>query len=106
MEIQAAKQDGYLMGLSYLDTSRGVNPIIQKLPFSLQEKWLTVGSKYKEDYRVSFPPFNFLVDFVSRQAKIRNYPSFSLCDCTGRVSQANQTSFSSSCRDTQDSGLC
>ncbi len=77
MEIQAAKQDGYLMGLSYLDTSRGVNPIIQKLPFSLQEKWLTVGSKYKEDYRVSFPPFNFLVDFVSRQAKIRNYPSFS-----------------------------
>ncbi len=38
MEIQTAKQDGDLMGLSYLDTSRGVNPIIQKLPFSLQEK--------------------------------------------------------------------
>lgn len=36
MEIQAAKQDSGLMGLSYLDTPRGVNPIIQKLP--LHEK--------------------------------------------------------------------
>ncbi|XP_067273612.1 uncharacterized protein [Pseudorasbora parva] len=78
MEIQAAKQDGDLMGLSYLDTPRGVNPIIQKLPFSLQEKWLTVGSKYKEDCRVSFPPFKFLVDFVCQQAKMRNDPSFFL----------------------------
>lgn len=78
MEIQAAMQDGDLMGLTYLDTPRGVNPIIQKLPFSLQEKWLTVGSKYKEDYRVSFPPFKFLVDFVCQQAKMRNDPSFSL----------------------------
>ncbi|XP_048868217.1 uncharacterized protein LOC125740722 isoform X1 [Brienomyrus brachyistius] len=78
MEIQAAMQDGDLMGLSYLDTARGVNPIIQKLPFNLQEKWLTVGSKYKEDYSVSFPPFEFLVDFVCQQAKMRNDPSFSL----------------------------
>ncbi len=78
MEIRAAKQDGDLMGLSYLDTPRGVNPIIQKLPFSLQEKWLTLGSKYKEDCRVSFPPFNFLVDFVCQQAKMRNDPSFFL----------------------------
>lgn len=77
-EIQAAMQDGDLMGLSYLDTPWGVNPIIQKLPFSLQEKWLTVGSKYKEDYRVSFPPFKFLVGFVCQQAKMCNDPSFSL----------------------------
>ncbi len=93
MEIQAAKQDGYLMGLSYLDTSRGVNPIIQKLPFSLQEKWLTVGSKYKEDYRVYFPPFKFLVDFVSRQAKIRNDPSFSLTTVQEEFRKPNKPVF-------------
>ncbi len=93
MEIQAAKQDGYLMGLSYLDTSSGVNPIIQKLPFSLQEKWLTVGSKYKEDYRVSFPPFKFLVDFVSRQAKIRDDPSFSLTTVQEEFRKPNKPIF-------------
>lgn len=31
-ELLAAKEDGYLAGLSYLDTSRGIKPIIEKLP--------------------------------------------------------------------------
>lgn len=93
MEIQAAKQDGDLMGLSYLDTPRGVNPIIQKLPFSLQEMWLTVGSKYKEDYRVSIPPFKFLVDFVRQQAKMRNDPSFSLTTIQEESRRPNKPAF-------------
>ncbi|KAL4000683.1 acetylcholinesterase [Sarotherodon galilaeus] len=75
-ELQAAKLDGYLPGLSYLDTARGVHPIVEKLPFHLQEKWTMVGSKFKEDHNVSFPPFAFFVEFVKRQAKARNDPSF------------------------------
>lgn len=75
-EVEAAKLDGYLTGLSYLDTARGVSPIVEKLPFHLQERWTMVGSNYKEEYKVSFPPFSFFVDFVRGQAKARNDPSF------------------------------
>ncbi len=37
-ELQVAKEDSYLAGLSYLDTSRGIKPIIEKLPYNMQEK--------------------------------------------------------------------
>ncbi|XP_061829090.1 uncharacterized protein [Nerophis lumbriciformis] len=76
MELQAAKTDGTLPGLHYLDTARGISPLVHKLPSSLQEKWLSVGSDYKERCRVSFPPFEVFVDFIFHQAKIRNDPSF------------------------------
>lgn len=49
---------------------------MEKLPFHLQEKWTMVGSKIKEDQNVSFPPFSVFVEFVKRQAKARNDPSF------------------------------
>lgn len=77
LELECAKADGYLPGLAYLDTPRGVNPIVEKLPISLQDKWIVQGSKYKEDYQVAFPPFVFFSQFVRNQAKIRNDPSFS-----------------------------
>ena len=57
MELLAAKNDGYLPGLAYLDTPRGIKPIVEKLPTGLQEKWLNVGSRYKEKHRTTFPPF-------------------------------------------------
>lgn len=76
MEVESAKSGGHLPGLAYLNTARGVNPIVEKLPYGLQERWVTQGSKYKEDYRVPFPPFNFFVKFIRSQAKIRNDPSF------------------------------
>ncbi|KAL1267084.1 hypothetical protein QQF64_002759 [Cirrhinus molitorella] len=44
LKIEAAKSGGDLPGLTYLDTARGVNPIVQKLPFGLQEKWMMQGS--------------------------------------------------------------
>ncbi|XP_077398494.1 uncharacterized protein LOC144033943 [Vanacampus margaritifer] len=75
-ELEAAKQDGYLPGLTYLDTSRGVGEIVDKLPFYLQEKWIMVGTKYKEDHGVAFPPFSFFCEFMKGQAKARNDPSF------------------------------
>lgn len=75
-ELEAAKAEGFLPGLMYLDTARGVNPIVEKLPFSLRERWITQGSKYKDDYHVPFPPFSFFVNFVCSQAKTRKDPSF------------------------------
>lgn len=75
-ELEAAKQDGYLPGLSYFNTARGVSPIVEKLPFHLQEKWTAVGSRFKEDYNVVFPPFSFFSEFVKKEAKARNDPTF------------------------------
>lgn len=76
MEIQGAKEDGYLTGLSYLDTSRGIGPIVDKLPFGLQEKWVSSGSSYKEENHGRFPPFEYFCNFVCYEAKKRNNPSF------------------------------
>ncbi|RXN03515.1 hypothetical protein ROHU_013330 [Labeo rohita] len=76
LELEYAKEGGYLPGLAYLDTSRGVNPILEKLPFSLQEKWISQGSKYKECNHVPYPPFTFFSQFIRSEAKTRNDPSF------------------------------
>ncbi|KAL0149829.1 hypothetical protein M9458_054877 [Cirrhinus mrigala] len=76
-ELQAAKEDKYLAGLSYLDTSRGIRPIIEKFPYNLQEKWLYLGTRYKHEHFVSFPPFSVLVDFIATEARARTDPSFS-----------------------------
>lgn len=59
-----------------LDTSRGITPIVQKLPFHLQEKWITSASYYKEQHHASYPPFPFFVKFVCDKAKTLNDPSF------------------------------
>lgn len=42
-ELLAAKDEGDLPELAFLDTARGINPILRKLPFNLQEKWASVG---------------------------------------------------------------
>lgn len=76
MELQAAKSEGTLLGLAYLDTARGISGIVQKLPFGLQEKWMSLGYAYKTQYKIAFPPFSVLVDFICQQAKMRNDPSF------------------------------
>ncbi|KAM4036356.1 uncharacterized protein ACNLHF_015279 [Anomaloglossus baeobatrachus] len=57
MELELAKRDPRLSGLCYLDTAHGVNPIVVKLPYSLQEKWATSVSRYKRVHDVTFPPF-------------------------------------------------
>lgn len=75
-EILGAKEDGYLTGLAFLDTSRGILPIVAKLPFGLQERWLSTGSKYKVENNGLFPPFHYFCEFVCSEAKKRNDPSF------------------------------
>ncbi|GAA6111701.1 uncharacterized protein LOC125145101 [Tachysurus ichikawai] len=74
MEIQGAKEDGYLTGLSYLDTSRGIAPLVDKLPYGLQDKWVTSGSCYKEQNYGRFPPFEYFCNFVCFEARNRNDP--------------------------------
>lgn len=64
MELQSARAEGDLPGLSFLDTARGVNPIVQELPFRLQEKWASVGASYKWKKCVPCRPFAYFVDFV------------------------------------------
>lgn len=76
MEIQGAKEDGNLTGLSYLNTSCGIGPIVDKLPFGLQKKWVSSGSSYKEENHGRFPPFEYFCNFVCYEAKKRNNPSF------------------------------
>ncbi|CAN2390438.1 zinc finger [Pristimantis euphronides] len=76
LELLVAKIEGDLLGLAFLDTGRGVNPIVEKLPYNLQEMWIKHGSRYKQTHNVPFPPFRVFVDFVIQQAKIRNDPSF------------------------------
>lgn len=51
---------------------------LKSCPPNLQEKWLSAGSKYKEQHRVCFLPFSLFADFVSSQAKSRNDRSFIL----------------------------
>lgn len=92
MELQGAKEDGFLTGLSYLDTSRGISPIVDKLPYGLQEKWVSAGSWYKGDNQGRFPPFDYFCDFVNHEAKKRNDPSF--------IHQGNNATFAKSERPT------
>ena len=79
VEVQALKQNAHFnVALSYFDSSLGVAPIVSKLPYNLQERWLTVASTYKSKHNVSYPPFVAFLQFVQKQAKMRNDPSFVL----------------------------
>ncbi|XP_071963839.1 uncharacterized protein [Antedon mediterranea] len=75
-EIEVAKSDKRLPGLACFDTARGVNMVTEKLSYQLQDRWRTTGARYKADKDVSFPPFNVFVEFVAKEAKVRNDPSF------------------------------
>lgn len=50
---------------------------MEKLPYNIQEKWISFGSRYKQEYHVAFPPFSVFVNFVRSEAKARTDPSFS-----------------------------
>lgn len=76
-EIECIKENPkYTTMLAYYDSSSGIIPIINKLPYNLQEKWTTQAANYKTKHGVSYPPFSFLVSFVQEMSKIRNDPGF------------------------------
>lgn len=93
MKVQGAKEEGYLTGLSYLDTARGIGPIIEKLPYGIQEKWLTVGSKFKEESKGQFPPFYYFTSFICNEACRRNDPSFMFSRSYEKAHEAPSRSF-------------
>eukprot|EP00064_Thunnus_orientalis_P021144 superscaffoldBa00006246_g21299 len=71
MELRYAKEEGYFLGLIYLDTAYGISPIVEKLPYGLQEKWISHGSRYKEENGGCFPPFGFFAKFICDEARMR-----------------------------------
>ncbi|XP_061823021.2 uncharacterized protein [Nerophis lumbriciformis] len=89
LELDAAKSNELLPGLLHLDTAHGISPILIKLPYRLQEKWVSAGSAYKWDKKVAYPPFHFFVNFIMEEARIRNDPSFA-CVTSGSVTNARQ----------------
>lgn len=78
IEFLTAKAEGDLPGLTSLETCRGIAPIVLKIPYNLQKKWIYQGSKYKQQHNAPFPPFSFFVDFICNEARTRNDPSFDL----------------------------
>ncbi|XP_062614379.1 uncharacterized protein LOC134276120 [Saccostrea cucullata] len=77
MEIESIMRDEkYAKLFSYYDSSGGINPIVRKLPSSIQEKWTNEANKYKQKNGVIYPPFSVFSAFVNNIAKIRNDPSF------------------------------
>ncbi|MES9882784.1 MAG: hypothetical protein ABW185_18100 [Sedimenticola sp.] len=76
-EIESVKEDKrYHSLLSYYDSSSGVNPIVSKLPYPLQDKWTNRAVDYKRRHGVSFPPFTVFSEFVRDMSKVKNDPSF------------------------------
>lgn len=77
MEIDSIKRDErFSLLFAYYDSSTGINPIVRKLPYSIQEKWTNEANRYKEANKVTFPPFSLFVSFIQRTARIRNDPGF------------------------------
>ena len=66
----------FAANLAIYDSSSGVNPILSKLPFNIQEKWITKASAFKKKYGVQFPPFSVFVEFIKDMRQIRNDPAF------------------------------
>jgi hypothetical protein len=87
-EIEATMYDEkYASLLAYYHSSSGVNPIVSKLPYGLQEKWTTQAVKYKDQHNVTYPPFKVFAEFLRTVSRIRNDPSFNY-DMTSNVNHS------------------
>nr|XP_034334815.1 uncharacterized protein LOC117691978 [Crassostrea gigas] len=76
-EIEAAKEIPHLSSLfAYFDSSSGVNPIVSKLPYQIQEKWTRHANRFKESHYMTFPPFHIFCKFLRDTARMKNDPSF------------------------------
>ena len=76
-EVESIKEvPRYSALLSYYDTSSGINPIVSKLPYNLQTKWMDRALKYKRTHSVTFPPFAFFVEFIREMSTNMNDPGF------------------------------
>lgn len=77
-EIESLKLEPKLAALlAYYDSSSGVTPIVNKLPYNLREKWVSQAANYKKCHNVPFPPFCHFAQWLRDISKIRNDPSLS-----------------------------
>ena len=81
VEIESLKNEDQFKNLfaSY-DSSAGVNLIVSKLPYQLQDRWTTEASRYKEENDTAYPPFHVFVTFIEKMARRKNDPSFAFED--------------------------
>lgn len=85
--------------LAYLDSSTGMRPIVAKLPINLQEKWTTRATNYNSQNGVTYPPFTYLIQFVTEMNRIRNDPSFNYQGtCETSTNCSNRSNFSNDFR--------
>lgn len=76
-EIQSVMEDPkYATLFSVYDSSSGVNTVVNKLPYSLQNNWISHAAKYKRDHNVPYPPFTVFANFIREMSRIRNDPAF------------------------------
>ncbi|KAK3082658.1 hypothetical protein FSP39_001646 [Pinctada imbricata] len=76
-EILSVKMmPNYAQVFSYMDTSLGVQPVVNKLPLGIRNKWRDRGLKYKKDTGNVFPPFTYFCDFIREMAAAMNDPGF------------------------------
>ncbi|XP_061170883.1 uncharacterized protein LOC133180355 [Saccostrea echinata] len=67
-EIEGVKNnDKNSITFAYFDSSYGVNKLVAKLPFNLQEKWTHKASEYKLHHDGQYPPFTFLLSYKMSQ---------------------------------------
>lgn len=69
-ELELVKHDVQLRRLTYLDTARGVQPILEELPHLIPEPWMSQSFKYERDYSI-FPPHNFYTSKNVRAVKLK-----------------------------------
>lgn len=75
-EIDSLKENPtYSTLLAYFDSSSGVNPIVAKLPHSIQEKWITEASNHKLRSGTPYQAFPVFVAFLEKITRIKNDPS-------------------------------
>ncbi|XP_021370178.1 uncharacterized protein LOC110461162 [Mizuhopecten yessoensis] len=76
-EVLSAKEDPrFAVQFAVFDSSRGVNSIVAKLPYNIQQKWVTHASRYKKQRNIPYPSFSVFVEFIHDVCKIRNDPAF------------------------------
>ncbi|XP_056003003.1 uncharacterized protein LOC130049441 [Ostrea edulis] len=91
-EIESTKENPtYKTLLSVYDSSAGVNQIMSKLPFYIQEKWTTEATRYKTEHNTAYPPFEIFSKFLQRIAKMKNDRSFFYEDSTMPKNSSSRT---------------
>lgn len=78
-EIQSCMEDPkYSVQLSYFNSSAGVMPIVNKLPFHIQGKWINQATKFKKANNVIFPPFTVFCEFIKEMSSMLNDPGLTI----------------------------